>query len=250
MSDINKQLVDILKDVRDYFANQDSEQEKAKIDKTPKVQEGQKPIKGGTTPAGFKPSSGIAKQVIKVPVEGSTLAEIRGSAVEPDEDSLLKEEPIDEEPVVEDEGEVVEDGDVPVEDDLGEEIPEDEEEKSVSNDLEIKSLLKDISTSLNRNAMLQKELADIKKSVKEEIAKGIKIGMRKQGFVLSRAPVSRLGIAKEDEIKKSEVKAGENVDNVLNVVDQLSKKSWTEIANLRVESGDLKPFAPYFPIKK
>ena len=121
MSDINKQLVDILKDVRDYFANQDSEQEKAKIDKTPKVQEGQKPIKGGTTPAGFKPSSGIAKQVIKVPVEGSTLAEIRGSAVEPDEDSLLKEEPIDEEPVVEDEGEVVEDGDVPVEDDLGEE---------------------------------------------------------------------------------------------------------------------------------
>ena len=166
MSDINKQLVDILKDVRDYFANQDSEQEKAKIDKTPKVQEGQKPIKGGTTPAGFKPSSGIAKQVIKVPVEGSTLAEIRGSAVEPDEDSLLKEEPIDEEPVVEDEGEVVEDGDVPVEDDLGEEIPEDEEEKSVSNDLEIKSLLKDISTSLNRNAMLQKELADIKKSVK------------------------------------------------------------------------------------
>ena len=74
--------------------------------------------------------------------------------------------------------------------------------------------------------------------------------MRKQGFVLSRAPVSRLGIAKEDEIKKSEVKAGENVDNVLNVVDQLSKKSWTEIANLRVESGDLKPFAPYFPIKK
>jgi len=250
VSDINKQLVDILKDVRDYFANQDSEQEKAKIDKTPKVQEGQKPIKGGTTPAGFKPSSGIAKQVIKVPVEGSTLAEIRGSAVEPDEDSLLKEEPIDEEPVVEDEGEVVEDGDVPVEDDLGEEIPEDEEEKSVSNDLEIKSLLKDISTSLNRNAMLQKELADIKKSVKEEIAKGIKIGMRKQGFVLSRAPVSRLGIAKEDEIKKSEVKAGENVDNVLNVVDQLSKKSWTEIANLRVESGDLKPFAPYFPIKK
>jgi len=255
MGDINTELVSLIKDIRDYIALQDAEQERAKIDKTPKMQDTIKAIKGGSGPAN-KPSPGIAKQMIRVPTEGSTLAEIRGTAVEPKEDSFLKEDKLDNVPI-EDEGEEVAE-EIPVEEEgmeedvVDENIGMDEEgEEESSNMEEMKSLLKDIKGLLSSNSTLRKELGNIKKSIPELVEKGVSQRMRKMGYIKSKPSISRIGIDKENEIKKSaDSKPKEDLDSVLSAVDNFSKMSFEQLANKRIELGDLKPFSPYVPTKK
>ena len=237
MSNINGELVSLIKDIREYFVNQDAEQEKAKIAKPPKIQETQKDISGGSL-SGFKPASGIAKSMIKVPKEGSTLAEIRGSAVEGDEGSLLKEEEIPEIPV-EDE-DLIEDkeaGEVPIEDAEEDIIPEEESSENMD---EVKSLLKDIKTLLTKNNTLSKELANIKKSVDTKVETEIAKRMRKMGYVKSNPAIRKLGISQLDEIKKSTDKVIDNPDSVIEFVDKQAGKSWRQLAQERLDCGDLK----------
>jgi len=246
-NDVNVELVGLLKDIRDYFALQDAEQEKAKIDKPPKIAETQKKISGGSAPAGMRPAAGIAKQMVPASTEGTSVGE-NSFSVEGTEATALKavdfeEEKVDEVP--EDEVPATEESSESLED--AEEIPE-----KLEGDVELKSLLKDIKDLLSKNIVLEKSVAELQKSMDSKIKKGIDLGMRKLGFATTKPSVSRYGV--DEPLKKSadaEVKAeSDSAEKVEALVTDMSKKSWVELGSLREASGDLNLFPMYRPTRK
>jgi hypothetical protein len=136
-----------------------------------------------------------------------------------------------------------------------EETPEDEgwveEEESEegtstsrSDTEELKSILKDIRSALAVNQAKTAEVmkAEIKKSLPNMVKGETDKMLRKMGFVPTRPDVVKMdaegvrGIDSVDEVKKSEdIKKSE--DDVYKIVDDLSKKSWTELGQIREKSG-------------
>lgn len=223
------EMLDVLKDISEYLEKQDSFQERAKLDKPPKIGEDQadEPIKGGESP-GFGPGKGIAKQLssLSESEEGSESSELA-----PESSTLLKDE--DEEDV-----ESLDDDDD--EESLEDEEEDDEEEEKSSStsseDIEeLKSLLKDIK------AALIKSKVDLSKSVKEEIKKETQKMLRKMGFTPSRPDIIKLGIDDTVDIKKSE-DSEESIKKVEKIINDLSSKSWQELGQLREKAGLFRPF--------
>ena len=212
-------MLDLLKDIRDYLEKQDAIQERAKIDVPPKVSETQKPIKGGEA-AGFKPSGGIAKQYVEVPKEKVSLEE-ETEEIEPKEETLTKQEDDEEE--------------------LEELEEEEEEEKEVpEKDLvEVKSLLKDIKSALSVKTDIQKAVQD---EVKRELPSTMHKMLRKMGFSPTRSDIVKLGLGEPLEIKKSEDIMDEKMKEADQLVDDLSKKSWQELGGMREKAGLFTPF--------
>ena len=239
MGDIDRELYGVLKDIRDYFAMQDAIQERAKIAPTPKITETQKKISGGMAPAGMKPAEGVAKQLVPNPVEGTSMGEIERSVTETSESTALKAEDYEEEEEVAGEEEPEEEEEKTSEF-TPSESEEEEEEDKLEGDVELKSLLKDIKGLLSKNVILEKQLANIQKSVDKKIQDGIEKGMRKLGFSTTKPMFSRIGLD-EEPIKKSD-DLSKDPDKLS---DDLAKKSWQELADIRIATGDLSPFPTY-----
>lgn len=250
------EMLDVLKDIGEYLAKQDAHQEEAKIDKPPKISEGQKPIKGGEAP-GFGPGKNalIAKEF---PGAANEPRINETSNVQPEEGTLLKGDELD---MVEEDEDV--DG-IPsrsssTEDEDGGDILEDEDNPEA----EFKSLLKDIrnalnvikassSTSKTKEATKSSKTSDsVSKSVVDGIVAEIKKALptminaeshrmlRKMGFSPSRPDIVKFGI--DEDIKKSE-DGDEKIKEIYKTVDDLSKKSWGELGALRETTGGFNAF--------
>ena len=229
MAELWDEMLDVLKDISGYLEKQDATQERAKIDRPPKVQETQKPIKGGESP-GFAPAKGIAKEYVPVSSEGTSVGE--DALSEATESTMLKQKDKEE-----DEEEVEE----------LEETPEDEEEKETSDIEELKSLLKDISSALrikkgeDAGNISKAVVAELKKSLPSVIQSETHKMLRKMGFAPARPDILKLGI--DEDIKKSEEKTSdEAIAEVEKHVTDQTKKSWQELGVEREKLGHFRPF--------
>ncbi len=227
------EMLDVLKDISTYLEKQDSEQRRADLDVPPKIQETQKPIKGGEMPGEYGPGKGIAKQ-LTVPQEPQ---ENEDTDLAPKEGTLLKE--ADEEELEDEE----------LEDEDSESIPstEDEDDDSSSEPVddieELKSLLKDIKSALSKG-----QSTEISKSITTELQKSLpklvqteaNKMLRKMGFTPTRPDIVRFGV--DEDIKKSEDTTETKMKDVEKAVDDLSKKSFVELGQIREKLGHFRPF--------
>jgi len=241
------EMLGVLKDIGSYMEKQDATQERAKIDVPPKISENPKPIKGGEMPAGFAPADKIAKNY--VPFEEGIdrdAEELKG-----DEETLLKE--AEEEDFVDDEDE--EDEDEEFEEEEEEEIEEDEEEIEDDEEEidELKSLLKDI-----RSALIKQSKTNSANMVKSELKKSLPTivkgetdkMLRKMGFIPTRGDIKPLDVEKsygldetEEVVEAKDIKKSTDKESVMqDALDNMSKKSWTELGQLREKTDGFNAF--------
>ena len=246
------EMLGVLKDVSSYLEKQDATQERAKVGTPPKIAENPKPIKGGEMPSTFKPADKIAKEFVtqdgaydrdtqQIDEEGDTLLK---------EDEDIEEIPEGEEDWEEGEGE--------------EEWTEEEEEETPKRHIErhdeahdesideLKSLLKDISNHLAKQSNMEEIIkSEIKKSMPNMVKGETDRMLRKMGFVPTRPDVSKLdlsqsrGIETIDEVKSGgEIKKSkEGAEDVARIVEDLSRKTWSELGQLREKTDGFHPFA-------
>jgi hypothetical protein len=252
------EMLDVLKDIGEYLNKQDAHQEQAKIDKPPKIGENQakQPIKGGEAP-GFGPG----KDALVQKEYPGVVNEPRVNDSEPidaKEGTLLKEDNLE---ALEEDGEN-EDyrDDEPSEyQSLNREDRGDEDEE-----LELKSILKDIRSALNviksskstessktkekstkSSESVSKSLVDgvvteIKKALPSIVSAESHRMLRKMGFSPSRPDIVKFGL--DEDIKKSEDVKDESKE-VEKVVNELSHKSWGELGALRESTGGFNAFS-------
>jgi hypothetical protein len=248
------EMLDVLKDIGAYLAKGDAEQEEAKLDKPPKISEGQKPIKGGEAP-GFGPGKNALVQKNFPPMQqGAGAGGNEATSITSEEGTLLKEADIDD---------FREDG----EDNYGEDAPEESSRRGDEEDgeLELKSLLKDIRNALVMKAasesspsksktkesstkssetvskaLVNEIVGEIKKSLPSIVSQESHRMLRKMGFSPSRSDIVRLGT--DEDIKKSFDTGDEKVKEVNGLVEDMTKKSWQELGRMRENTGDFNPF--------
>ena len=220
-------MLNVLKDINSYLEKQDTTVERAKIKDAPKMQENPEAIKGAEDPSFKNKADDLA-----FPGRIS-----KNYVPEEDEEEDEEEEKLEEEEPKGDE----------------EEEPEKDEKKEDKKDIdELKSLLKDISSALAKQSNVAEVVkAEIKKSLPESIRKETDKMLRKQGFVPTRPDVSRidttksLGLDITQEVKKSEdiVKSEDKEqEDVAKIIDDMTKKSWTELGQLREKTDGFSPF--------
>jgi len=243
------EMLGVLKDVGSYLEKQDATQERAKIDTPPKMSENPKPIKGGDMPAGFKPADKLAKEYVPIDEAKDRDASELSSK---DGQTLLKEDEFEDEMASEEDEELEdeeledEEEDEYAEEDVEEdEFAEEGEEESMD---ELKSLLKDIRNALVKSSKSNNAVTKEIKAALPSIVKGETDKMlRKMGFTTTHNAVKKLDVNKSygldtpdetKEIKKSNDKAAE----MEGVLDNMSKKSWTELGQLRENTEGFQPF--------
>lgn len=214
-------MLNVLKDISGYLEKQDSTQETVKLADVPKTGEDQKEMSGGPDPVGTPGKiEGFKKEFV------------------PEDDEDEKED--------EDKEDKKEDKD-----------DEKEDKKDID---ELKSLLKDISSALQAQSVQKANTSDIAELVNKELKKALpniiksendKL-LRKQGFVPTRADVTKIDVNKANgldtvqevapvaDIVKSEDK--NPVDDANKAITDLAKKSWTELGQIRENIGGFKPF--------
>jgi hypothetical protein len=230
-----KATLETLQDIASYLEKSDdiskevAIQERAKIDVPPKAQEYQDEIEGGAA-AGNKPAEGIAKEYIAIPENPKKTSQkaidAKGSTMIKAEDEECSESSESSEEASEDKGEVPE----------------------MSSDTEeLKSLLKDIRDALSKST-------DVDEKIEANVKKSMDKMMRKMGFAPTRPDVSRIEstgldlnaeVAKsEDAVVKTDISKSEDskIADIQKGVQDLSKKSWQELANLREKAGLFRAF--------
>lgn len=243
-------MLDTLKDISSYLEKQDATQERAKIDNPPKIAENPKPIKGGNMPADYKPADRVAKEY--VPMEEAKERDAgelnaKGQTFLKEEGELPIEDTEGEEEITEeagDEGESVEQE--TAEDELGGEEEEGDEEESME---ELKSILKDIRSALVKQQNTAEIVkAEIKKSLPNIVKGETDKMLRKMGLHPTRPEITKLDVSKSygidtneetKELKKSA--DGKEID-MGKVVDDMSKKSWSELGQLREKTQGFRAF--------
>jgi hypothetical protein len=244
-------MLGVLKDIGSYLEKQDAEQSRAKIDVAPKMQENPKPIKGGTMPAGFGPAARVAKGY--VPMEEAQ--ERDASELNAREQTFLKEEGIEEEIPVDDEeegnGEEYSEDEEEAEEE-GEPIAQEEEENGGGEESmdELKSLLKDIRNALVKQSNTAEIIkADLKKSLAPIVKSETDRMLRKMGMHPTRPEIQKLDVSKAygidttEETTKVEKSADGKAVDMNKVLGDMSKKSWSELGQLREKTDGFSPFA-------
>lgn len=240
-----KDVLDILASMRDFlsdeFTKQDTTQERAKVSKPPKAGDTQEALKGGDMPGEFKPAAGLTKQELGEQGSSDTDEEIKPEGKpeiekqDDDEEEEVKED-VEKQDIPEEE-EDLEEEELPLEDQA--EDWEEEEEEELD---EMKALLKDIRTALV-GLRKQKDGINITKNVlKKAVRDGVANEMRKMGFHPTTADVKRIDLgADERDVPSSKAQKPEEI------VDELSKYSWRQLAAIREKEGDLTPYKGYSP---
>ena len=245
------EMLGVLKDIGSYLEKQDAEQSRAKIDVAPKMQENPKPIKGGTMPAGFGPAARVAKGY--VPMEEAQ--ERDASELNAREQTFLKEEGMEEEIPVDDEEEgnseeYSEDEEEAEEE--GEPVAQEEEENGGGEESmdELKSLLKDIRNALVKQSNTAEIIkADLKKSLAPIVKSETDRMLRKMGMHPTRPEIQKLDVTKSygidttEETTKVEKSADGKTPDMNKVLGDMSKKSWSELGQLREKTDGFSPFA-------
>lgn len=240
------QMVDVLKDIQAYLLKQDAEQTRATLDKPPKISEDQadEPLKGGEAP-GFGPGKGVAKSIsVEVPdnakrTEQNNVDSEGGSMLKAEGEYMEGEEELEDDEELEDENgdeEYYEEEDVPQEDV--------EELKSLLKDIKSTMIAKSAPVANNVGTQLTKEIvSEIKKSLPLLVQSETTKMMRKMGFTPTRPDVVKLGLDElpndRVDIKKSD---DERLNEIYNIVDKQSKKSWNELGRERENLGQFRAF--------
>ena len=268
------EMLGVLKDIGSYMEKQDATQERAKIDVPPKISENPKPIKGGEMPAGFAPADKIAKNYVPFDEGIDRDAE----ELEGDEETFLKEGEVAAAPAApvantqkglkisspradlslsDDEDEEYEDEDEEFEeeDEEEEEIEDDEEE--IEDDKEeideLKSLLKDIRSALikqSKTNSVNTVKAQLKKSLPTIVKGETDKMLRKMGFIPTRGDIKPLDVEKsygldetEEVVEVKDIKKSTDKESVMqDALDNMSKKSWTELGQLREKTDGFNAF--------
>lgn len=241
-------MLGVLKDVSSYLEKQDATQERAKIGTPPRIAENPKPIKGGEMPTGFRPADKIAKEF----VTQDEALDRDTNYLDSKGETLLKE---DEDGYIEEDEEVEEVEEVPeVEDEYEEEEEVEEvpgryhggEEESID---ELKSLLKDIRNALVKKSATDEVVKEVRKMLPNMVKGESDKMLRKMGFIPTRPDVTRLDVSKSTGIDSNEeVRSGSDIkksrdgEDVGKIVEDLSKKSWTELGQLREKTDGFHPF--------
>ncbi len=277
------ELISILKSMRDVLSkSSDAELKTAKLDKTPKTGENQAnmAITGGK--AVGAPGTNVVVKSVQEDAPGASAGGEQTEELYGKENSMLNAAAVPEEPksladALEDEDENGEkseksekdededNNDMPIEKAFPAGHPDgcfcDEckaarSEKEGMGAAEIKSLFKDIRKALDDASNLRKELnimksnmsIDIKKSTDKQVA----VQLRKMGIVPTQAPIRRLELGADQyaDLRKSQedLEASKNLSGKPEqIVADLSKKSWGDLAKLREDSGDLVKFKGWLP---
>ena len=243
------EMLGVLKDIGSYMEKQDATQERAKIDVPPKISENPKPIKGGEMPAGFKPADKVAKEYVPFDEGIDRDAE----ELDGDEETFLKEDEVeedfdDDEELEEEEEEVEDDEEEEEEYEDEEEVEDDEEEID-----ELKSLLKDI-----RSALIKQSKTNSVDTVKSELKKALPTivkgetdkMLRKMGFIPTRGDIKPLDVEKsygldetEETLSTKDIKKSTDKEATMQeALDNMSKKSWTELGQLREKTDGFNAF--------
>lgn len=214
------EMLNVLKDISGYLAKEEVvSQEKAKIDKPPKINEYQDEMTGGPSPSGKEGDVAFSKANIDDVQDGDV------TDLDSEEKTFL---------------------DKADKEDREDDDEDDEEDDDVE---ELKSLLKDI-----RNALVSKsgDTGDISQLVGSEIKKQLPNTMdrmlRKMGYTMTKPDIVKIGVddgilrKSSSEGKIEELTAEQQSDQVTKIVGDLSKKSWTELGQMRANAGDFKLF--------
>ena len=245
-------MLGVLKDIGSYLEKQDAEISRAKIDRAPNMQENPKPIKGGQMPAGFGPADRVAKGY--VPMQEAIDRD--AGELNAKEQTFLKagEEGLEEDIPAEDEGEG--NGEEYSEDeeeaeDEGEPVEQEEEENAGGEESmdELKSILKDIRSALMKQSNTADVIkADLKKSLAPIVKAETDKMLRKMGLHPTRPDVQQIDVSKSygidttEETTKVQKSADGKVLDMNKVLDDMSKKSWTELGQLREKTEGFSPF--------
>lgn len=248
------EMLSVLKDIGTYLEKQDAFQSRANIHPAPKIRENPPAIEGGDMPDEYKPAGNIAKQLV---YKDTSSSESSGSSSDESSSDKSSSEstPSSETSTTGDEIEEVGEEEVPEkEEEPAEEEgwveDEDKEKVTKGDDIEeLKSILEDIRAALlgNKADSVEVAKAEIKKALPNIVKSETDKMLRKMGFVPTRPDVTRInteggrGIDTVDEVKKTdEIKKSQ--DDVYKIVDDLSKKSWTELAQMREKTGGFRLF--------
>jgi hypothetical protein len=271
------ELYSFVKSVYDFIQNQDAKQERAKMKKMPKIGEVADPLKGGP-PAPNRPGTGVAKMV-ESDETGTSLSEASTEDAPHGKSASAIENAADD---IEDLDEL----------ELPEDDEEEEEEKpssksgssssssksgssksstassekpsssssgssgssgsSASDSMEIKSIMKELTKTLQDNIKLSKELEIMKGEMQDEVRKGIAKEMKRAGFSsVSRGEVVKLGVDQLSGETKSALKDDDKIEKsadngvpseareFIKTANDLSGKSWATLAEMRVSSGEI-----------
>lgn len=248
-------MLGVLKDIGSYLEKQDTEISRAKIDRAPNMQENPKPIKGGTMPAGFGPAARVAKGY--VPMEEAQDRD--AGELNAKEQTFLKEEDIEEEiPAEDEEGEEEYSEDEDEAEAEGESEEQEDEENNLGNEEsgesesidELKSILKDIRNALVKQSNTAEIVkADLKKALPNIVKGETDKMLRKMGLHPTRPEIQKLdvnksyGIDTSEETTKVEKSADGKAMDMNKVLGDMSKKSWTELGQMREKTDGFSPFA-------
>jgi ElaB/YqjD/DUF883 family membrane-anchored ribosome-binding protein len=205
-------------------------------------------------PAGFGPAPRIAKGF--VPQE-EALDRDAGD-LNAKEQTFLKagEEGLEEDIPAEDEGEGEGNGEEYSEDeeeaeDEGEPVEQEEEENAGGEESmdELKSILKDIRSALMKQSNTADVIkADLKKSLAPIVKAETDKMLRKMGLHPTRPDVQQIDVSKSygidttEETTKVQKSADGKTLDMNKVLDDMSKKSWTELGQLREKTEGFSPF--------
>ena len=247
------EMLGVLKDIGSYMEKQDATQVRAKISVPPGMQENPKPIKGGEMPSGFAPTSGVAKSYVladdgkinrhtaEICGVGETFTKEDEVEEEVEEEETVEEEDFDEDEEFEEEEEEVED----TEEDYDHE-EDDEEELD-----ELKSLLKDIRSALvNKSNSVDTVKSELKKALPSIVKGETDKMLRKMGFIPTRGDIKPLDVEKsygldetEETVATKDIKKSTSKESLMqDALDNMSKKSWAELGQLREKTDGFNAF--------
>jgi hypothetical protein len=247
------EMLDCLKDIGSYLEKQDATQERAKISNPPKIAENPKPIKGGNMPSDYKPADRVAKEY--VPMEeaqdrdaGELNAKGQTFLKEAElEEEIPAEEGEGEEEYSEDEEEAEGEGESVEQETAENELSEGGEEESMD---ELKSLLKDIRNALVKQSNATEVMkADLKKSLAPIVKSETDKMLRKMGLHPTRPEIQKLDVSKSygidtnEETKEVKKSADGKTPDMNKILGDMSKKSWSELGQLREKTDGFSPFA-------
>jgi len=223
------ELLTLLKDMAAYFEKQDSSQERATIDKPPKIGETQKTMSGGEM-EGQSAGKGVAKSYPDVPDnakenETTAIDSSGGEQKKQDFQSGIKVEAL---------------GKAEISDVPPEKSSKKEDEKELS------KLLKDIRSALQNTITVDQVKSIVSEEVKKAAPAMTEKMLHKMGFHPTKADIVKYGIDDQtQEITKSEDKKEELEDvNIRKAkeVEDLSGKTWRQLAEMRDAVGGFDPF--------
>lgn len=274
------ELISILKDMRSLLKASDASLEIAKLKVAPKIPENQSktPLVGGK--AVGAPGTNVVVKSVQEDAPGTDMNE-NSQELSSKEASMLNAAAVPEEP--KSLADALEEEDGEKSEEKSEEKKEEEEEpiekafpaghpdgcmceeckaarseKEGMGAVEIKSLFKDIRKMVSDYNVLQKKYDTLQKSmvidIKKSVDKQVASQLRKMGVVAAQPAIRKLDIGADQYVDLQKAQDDLKEKNLAGkpeqLVNDLSKRSFADLAKMREETGDLVKFKGWLPTRE